>query len=120
MRRYELPPSSVNRILTVNTWHHIPNREAYAEHLAGRLTNGGSIWVIDFEKDAPMGPPKKHRLNPQAVVQELEAGGSRRVFATWACPTSTWWSAAPTSRRGPRRAMARGERAAPNKPGALM
>ncbi len=70
-----LGPSSVDRILTVNTWHHIPNREAYAGHLAGRLTNGGSVWVIDFEKEAPMGPPEKHRLTPQAVVRELQAGG---------------------------------------------
>jgi ubiquinone/menaquinone biosynthesis C-methylase UbiE len=67
--------SAVDRVLTVNTWHHIPSREAYAEHLAERLQEGGSVWVIDFHKDAPMGPPKRHRLEPQAVVRELEAGG---------------------------------------------
>ena len=74
-RNTRLGRSSVDRILTVNTWHHIPNRETYAEHLAGRLTEGGSVWVIDFHKNAPMGPPKRHRMEPQAVARELEAGG---------------------------------------------
>lgn len=70
-----LASSSVDRILTVNTWHHIPNRDAYAEHLASRLKEGGSLWVVDFEKEAPMGPPKRHRLNPQGVAEELRRGG---------------------------------------------
>lgn len=70
-----LDPSSVDRILTVNTWHHIPERGAYADHLARRLKEGGTVWVVDFENDAPMGPPRKHRLSPEAIVRELEAGG---------------------------------------------
>jgi len=74
-RDTRLGRSSVDRVLTVNTWHHIPSREAYAKHLAGRLREGGSVWVIDFHKDAPMGPPKRHRLEPQAVARELEGGG---------------------------------------------
>lgn len=70
-----LDPASVDRILTVNTWHHIPDRGAYAAHLADRLREGGSVWVVDFEAEAPMGPPRRHRLAPQAVVDELERGG---------------------------------------------
>lgn len=70
-----LGASSVDRILTVNTWHHIPNRGNYAGHLASRLKDDGSVWVIDFTKEAPMGPPKKHRLDPQDIVDELEEGG---------------------------------------------
>lgn len=70
-----LPPASVDRILTVNTWHHIPERGAYARHLADRLREGGSVWVIDVEAEAPMGPPERHRLAPRAVVDELERGG---------------------------------------------
>lgn len=70
-----LAESSMDRILTVNTWHHIPNRDEYAAHLADRLKEGGAVWVIDFTRKAPMGPPKKHRLDPQHVVEELERGG---------------------------------------------
>lgn len=70
-----LGEASVDRILTVNTWHHIPKRGDYAAHLADRLKDGGAVWVIDFTREAPMGPPRKHRLNPQRVVEELERGG---------------------------------------------
>lgn len=70
-----LEKSSVDKILTVNTWHHIPDRGAYANHLAGRLKKEGSVWVIDFTEAAPMGPPKRHRLDPQVVADELEEGG---------------------------------------------
>ena len=71
----QLPEASVDRILTVNVWHHIPNRAAYSEHLASRLADGGSVWVVDFTKEAPMGPPVRHRLSPNTIVEELEAGG---------------------------------------------
>lgn len=70
-----LEKASVDRILTVNTWHHIPNRGDYAQHLASRLKEGGSVWVVDFERDAPMGPPRRHRLTPESIMKELEAGG---------------------------------------------
>lgn len=70
-----LEEASVDRIVTINTWHHIPNREAYSEHLATRLKEGGSAWVVDFHEDSPMGPPPEHRLPPEVVIQELEAGG---------------------------------------------
>lgn len=70
-----LDASSVDRILTVNTWHHIPNRPSYSEHLAGRLRDGGSVWVVDYETDAPMGPPKEYRFAPETIVGEMEKGG---------------------------------------------
>lgn len=70
-----LEESSVDRILTVNTWHHIPNREDYAAHLAETLTDGGSVWNVDFHEDSPVGPPEDHRLDPQVVIDEMEAGG---------------------------------------------
>jgi len=70
-----LPPASVDRMLTVNVWHHIPDRVDYAAHLAGRLTENGAVWVLDYTAEAPMGPPEEHRLAPKGVVHELEQGG---------------------------------------------
>lgn len=70
-----LDADSVDRILIVNTWHHIPNREAYSRHLRERLTEGGSVWIVDYTRDSPRGPPTQHRLDPEEVVGELEAGG---------------------------------------------
>lgn len=70
-----LDEQSVDRALIVNTWHHIPKRGEYARHLKERLADGGSVWIVDFQHDSPVGPPKKHRLDPAQIVEELERGG---------------------------------------------
>ena len=70
-----LVPESVARVLIVNTWHHIDDRSAYARRLARALEPRGEIWVVDFTLEAKHGPPAPHRLSPDRVVSELEAGG---------------------------------------------
>lgn len=71
----KLEPGSVDVVLIVDTWHHIDARSAYAGKLAAALKPGGRVVVVDFTMDSPEGPPKKHRLPPDAVEKEL-AGGS--------------------------------------------
>lgn len=73
----EIADGSLDRILIVNTWHHIGDRSAYARKLAAALKPGGSIAIIDYTKEAPHGPPVKHRLPAEAVVAELGVGGVR-------------------------------------------
>ncbi|MBX3230610.1 MAG: class I SAM-dependent methyltransferase [Labilithrix sp.] len=65
----------LDRILFVDVWHHIPNREAYATRLRNALKPGGRVVIVDFTLDASHGPPKHHRLEPEKVVRELAAGG---------------------------------------------
>ncbi len=76
-----LPAASVDRILVVDTWHHIARREAYAAKLHDALRPGGKVFVVDFKLDAEHGPPPAHRLSPEAVVRELNAGGLSAVVA---------------------------------------
>lgn len=71
----ELAAGSVDRLLIVNTWHHIEQREVYASKLLAALASDGMLFVVDFTLDSPSGPPKKHRLPPQEVIAELIAGG---------------------------------------------
>lgn len=66
-----LEPSSVDRILVVDTWHHIADRPAYAALLARALRPGGFVLVVDYTRDAPEGPPAAMRLPPETVVEEL-------------------------------------------------
>jgi ubiquinone/menaquinone biosynthesis C-methylase UbiE len=73
----ELAGGSVDRILIVNTWHHIGQRSAYAAKLARALKRGGSIWVVDFTLDSDIGPPSEHRLSPAQVATELSSAGLR-------------------------------------------
>ncbi len=71
----KLPAGKVDRILVVDTWHHVPDRAAYAAKLRAALAPGGTITIVDFTLDAPKGPPKHHRIPPESLVEELRAAG---------------------------------------------
>jgi SAM-dependent methyltransferase len=70
-----LEAGACDRVLIVDTWHHVADRAAYASKLARALRPGGLVVVVDFKRDAHHGPPPHHRLAPEDVVRELEAGG---------------------------------------------
>lgn len=67
----ELPPESVDRILVVDTWHHLPDRARYAAGLRDALRPGGEILVVDFTFESRHGPSVEHRLPPERVAEEL-------------------------------------------------
>lgn len=70
-----LAPRSVDRILIVNTWHHISDRVAYAERLRAALGPGGLLLIVDFTTNSPHGPPPQMRLTDDTVRRELVAAG---------------------------------------------
>ena len=78
----KLAPGSVDRILIVNTWHHIDRRSAYAAKLAQALKRGGTVWIVDFTRESDIGPPADHRLSAEEVVAELSGGGLTAVVVT--------------------------------------
>lgn len=69
----KLPSHAVDRILLVDTWHHVPAHAAYLAKLKAALAPNGTITFVDFTLDAPMGPPREHRITPQALVEEARA-----------------------------------------------
>ncbi len=71
----QLEPASVDRVLIVNTWHHIAERADYARKLLAALKPGGGVYVVDFTRDSPSGPPVEERLDPEQVITELTGGG---------------------------------------------
>lgn len=81
-----LSPSSVDRVLIVDTWHHIPERGAYVAKLASGLRPGGFVAIVDFTLEAEHGPPKEHRLAPERVMEELRSGGLKPEIATETLP----------------------------------
>jgi predicted methyltransferase len=72
-----LDPGSVDAIVTLNVWHHVGDREAYARKLRAALRPGGVFVVVDFLKEETegFGPPLSMRLTAEEVKRELEAGG---------------------------------------------
>lgn len=72
-----LLPESVDRVLIVNTWHHLEDRARYAEKLARALRPGGAVFIVDFTQEAERGPPPAHRVTPEGVFAELQRAGLR-------------------------------------------
>jgi predicted methyltransferase len=72
-----LAAGSCDRILIVDTWHHIPGRDAYGAKLAAALKPGGYVLIVDFTLETSKGPPRAHRLAPASVIAELTQAGLR-------------------------------------------
>lgn len=71
-----LPEGGVDRILIVDTWHHIDDRLSYLERLSRALRPGGAVVVVDFrEGDLPVGPPPGHKLSESHVRGEFDKAG---------------------------------------------
>ena len=68
-------PEKADLILLVDVYHHIENRERYFRNLRASLKPGGRVAVIDFRMASPDGPPRAARIEPQRVVDELQAAG---------------------------------------------
>ncbi len=77
---------SLDRLVTVNTWHHVGGREAYAKKVYEALQPGGRFVVVDFTMGSPIGAPVKMRLEESMVVGELEAGGFEVTIAEETMP----------------------------------
>jgi predicted methyltransferase len=67
--------TKVDRVLIVDTWHHIPDAAAYVKRLRSSLAAGSTLTVVDFTMESPIGPPKLHRIAPDALIGELRAAG---------------------------------------------
>ena len=70
------PRRRVDRVLIVNTYHHINDRLSYFAHMRGALTEKGSIIVIDYlKKPIPVGPATEHKIDREVVVREMKQIG---------------------------------------------
>ncbi|MBX9572717.1 MAG: class I SAM-dependent methyltransferase [Candidatus Obscuribacterales bacterium] len=68
-------PAKAGLALMVDTFHHIDNRVDYLKNLAPSLAPKGQVALIDFTKASPIGPPAKHRIEPEEVIAQFKAAG---------------------------------------------
>jgi len=73
-----LPDASVDRVVVVDTWHHVEDHVKYLAHLRRVLRPGGQVVHIDFHKrDLPVGPPPGMKIAREDLVREMESAGFR-------------------------------------------
>ena len=68
-------PEKADLILFVDVYHHVEDRERYFRRLQEALRPGGRLAVLDFRLDSPVGPPKKARIAPERVKEEMKRAG---------------------------------------------
>lgn len=73
----ELESDSLNAVLTLDTWHHVSDREKYAKKIYEGLKPNGRFVVVDYDVNAEVGPPREMRLKPEEVRKQLESAGFR-------------------------------------------
>jgi ubiquinone/menaquinone biosynthesis C-methylase UbiE len=73
-----LPDASVDRVVIVDTWHHVLDQAKYLEHLKRVLRPGGQVVHIDFQKrELPLGPPLAMKIAREDLVKQMEGAGFR-------------------------------------------
>lgn len=71
-----LKPAEVDRVLLVDTYHHISDRLAYFGALRQTLRPDGQLIVVDFKPgELPVGPGPDHKIAPDQVEDELKRCG---------------------------------------------
>lgn len=82
-----LPRAALDRIIMLDTYHHISNRRSYMADLKGALRPGGRVVVVDWRKrDLPVGPPAPHKLPSTQVIAEMDAAGYELVASRESLP----------------------------------
>jgi cyclopropane fatty-acyl-phospholipid synthase-like methyltransferase len=72
-------PEPVDRVLMVNTYHHIAGRVGYFGELRKSLKPGALVAIIDWKKGGKMGPHREHRFTAGEITAELEKSGFERA-----------------------------------------
>jgi len=70
-----LQAGEVDRVILVDTYHHIQARTEYFKSLRENMKKGGKLAIVDLTKEAPFGPPVDQRLTAEQVTTELAKAG---------------------------------------------
>ena len=71
-----LEEKEVDKVLIVNTYHHIESRAEYFKKVKLGTKPDGELIIVDFYKaELPVGPPVDHKLSMDVVVNELKEAG---------------------------------------------
>lgn len=75
-----LEAGEVDKVLVVNTYHHIENRVPYFKEVRAGLATAGELIIIDYvKKEIPVGPPVNHKIAREIVLKELKEAGYTQI-----------------------------------------
>jgi ubiquinone/menaquinone biosynthesis C-methylase UbiE len=74
-----LPPASVDLIFVCNTYHHLPDREAYFARAAAALRPGGRVAVVEYQPEGLFQRIFHHATAEESILEEMRAAGFRLV-----------------------------------------
>jgi cyclopropane fatty-acyl-phospholipid synthase-like methyltransferase len=78
-----LPARGVDRLLLLDTYHHIDDRLNYFERVRAALRPDARIVIVDWHKrELPEGPPLDHKLAREQVIDEMRIAGYALVGET--------------------------------------
>ena len=80
-----LPPSSMDAVLIVDSYHEMEQQVALLKNVARSLRPNGRIGIVNFTKDGGgPGPAVEDRVDPERVIADAQAAGlalrSRETF----------------------------------------
>jgi ubiquinone/menaquinone biosynthesis C-methylase UbiE len=71
-----LADQQVDRVLIVDTYHHINDRLNYFERLRAAIKRDARVVIVDWHKrELPEGPPLEHKLAREQVTAEMHTAG---------------------------------------------
>ncbi len=91
-----VPPEPCAAILSVNTFHHFPDRPGALARLASCLAPGGRLAIVDFHAgELPVGPPPEHKVSREGFLEAAGAAGLEVVREERFLPHQWFFVAAP-------------------------
>ena len=71
-----LPPSHLDLVLVVDTYHHLGNRVDYFRQLRAMLRAGGRLAILEYKSgELPIGPLAERKLPEGRRAEELQEAG---------------------------------------------
>lgn len=75
----ELAPDSADLVFFCDVLHHVRQRIPYLKKIIPALKPDGRVAVVDFKKNAPMGPPARIKISREKMIAEFKDAGYRLV-----------------------------------------
>ena len=72
-----IPEGGADLVFTVNTYHHISDRQAYFQKLAGSLRPGGRVAIVELNDESWFRRWFGHNTPPDVIQSEMESAGYR-------------------------------------------